>query len=59
MHDYKYYILVAKEEWRQLLDQKRTILNKKISPTKKQKQWNELLNYKFEQDDSYLAGNIF
>jgi len=43
MYDEKYYNTVNKEERSQLREQKKEILSKKISPAKKQAQWNALL----------------
>ena len=50
---------INKEERSQLRQQKKEILSKKISPAKKQAQWNEVCFPVYSTDDSYLAGSIF
>ena len=50
---------IKKEERAELRAQKNAILSKKISPAKKQAQWNEVCFPVYSTDDSYLAGSIF
>ena len=57
--DYSYYNEVNKQERAELRAQKSAILSKKISPAKKQAQWNEVCFPVYSTDDSYLAGSIF
>lgn len=57
MFDTDTLIQIKREEQGQLREQRKTILSKKISPVKKQKQWNELLFPQYETDDSYLLTN--
>jgi len=50
---------VNREQQAELRAQKSAILSKKISPAKKQAQWNEVCFPVYSTDDSYLAGSIF
>ena len=50
---------VNREQQAELRAQKSAILSKKISPAKKQAQWNEVCFPVYSTDDSYLSGSIF
>ena len=50
---------VNREQQAELRAQKSAILSKKISPAKKQAQWNAVCFPVYSTDDSYLAGSIF
>ena len=50
---------IKKEDRAELREQKKIILSKKISPVKKQAQWNAVCSPVYNLDDSYLSGLVF